>query len=46
MLLGSRVQGCDAAPRSPGGASFNPDEFAIVVEQGVACTAPKDYNRD
>jgi len=25
------------------GRSFNPDEFAIALEQVVACTAPEDY---
>jgi predicted AAA+ superfamily ATPase len=25
------------------GRSFNPDEFAIALEQGVAGTAPEDY---
>ncbi|MEK6804315.1 MAG: hypothetical protein AABZ34_16880 [Nitrospirota bacterium] len=25
------------------GRSFNPDEFAIALEQVVAGTAPKDY---
>ena len=30
-------------PEVRGGRSFNPDEFAIALEQVVAGTAPDDY---